>query len=474
MKLPTSILKSSYLNRQSNPISMVQSSIYLVSMVAFFAFTSFHPTLRAQDQIIEQIVATVGNDIILKSDIETQYYQALAQNIDFDGDLKCTILEDLLVQKLLLNQAKLDSVDVSEKEVEQRVDARLSMLVAQAGDEKTLTDYLGKDMKQIKQDLNDLLYDQLLTQKMEMEITSDLKITPSEVRAYYRDLPENEIPLINSELELAHITIQPTITDEAIQEVKDRLNDIIQRVNQGTRFSTLAVLYSEDPGSAKNGGELGFRGRKDFVPEFSAVAFQLKQPGEISPIVESPFGYHIIQLIEQRGEKANFRHILLTPKTPFAEIERAINTLDSLANEIRKETITFEEAAVKFSHDEDTKNNGGTMINPNTGLSKFEADELGLMVYKQIKDLKIGEISEPFESRNMDNKQVYEIVKVISKSEPHLANIKDDYQFLQDMALAEKKDETMRTWISKKQRSTYIKINETYHSCPFNYEGWIK
>lgn len=429
---------------------------------------------KAQEQIIDEVIAIVGNDIILKSDIEAQYLQAMAQGVDFDGDLRCKFLEEMMIQKILLNQAQLDSIEVSEKEVEQRVDYRLADLIAQAGDEQTLIDYFGKEMTQIKSDLKKLLYEQMMTQKMQGKITDDIKITPGEVRSYYKSIPESELPLINAELELAHITITPQISETAIQEVKDKLNDFIQRVEKGTKFNTLAILYSEDPGSARKGGELGFKTRKDFIPEFSAVAFRLNEPGEVSPIVETVYGYHIIQLIEKRGERSNFRHILLTPKIPYTENERVIKLLDSISNEIRLGNLSFDDAAKKFSSDEETRNTAGIMINPRTGLGKFQTDEIDAFLYNQIKNLKPGELSSPFESRSADNKVVYEIVRLNSKTEPHLANIKQDYSYLQDLALGEKKNIAMEEWLHKQQKSIYIKIKEDYRNCDFESNGWIK
>ncbi len=430
--------------------------------------------LSAQEQIIDEVIAIVGNDVILKSDVEAQYLQAIAQEQDFGGDLKCRILEEMMLQKLLLNQAVLDSITVSDKEVEQRVDSRLAMLIQQAGDEQTLVDYFGKEIPEIKTDLNKLLYEQLMTQKMQGQITDEIKITPGEVRSFFKEIPSNELPLINAELELAHITIRPEISEDAVNETKAKLQDFINRVNNGTKFSTLAVLYSEDPGSARKGGELGFKTRKDFIPEFSAVAFRLTEPGEVSPIVETTYGFHVIQLIEKRGEKANFRHILLTPKVPPTENERVIKLLDSIATEIRKGSISFEEAARKYSNDEETREGGGIIVNPMTGLGKFETDEIDQYLYQQIKSLNIGEISVTFENRDSNNKAIYEIVKLNSKSEPHVANIKQDYAYLQNLALAEKKNTAMMEWLEKKQKGIYIKIKDDYKSCEFESPGWIK
>lgn len=425
-------------------------------------------------QLIDQVVAVVGNNIILDSDIENQYLQLLAQGFDYEGDLKCQIFEDLLYQKLLLNQAIIDSVEVTEAEVEQRLDTRLSMIIHQAGSEQELEDYFGKSMTEIKNDLRTMLREQLLTQKMQSQITDDINITPSEVRSYYKGLPKDSIPLINSEVVLAEIEYKPTISDEEIQAVKDRLNGFLERIKNGDKFSTLAILYSEDPGSAKNGGELGYISRKDLVPEFAAVAFNLKEPGEVSKIVETDYGYHIIQLIDRRGERINIRHILLTPKVPYTEKIRAMNFLDSLANEIRLGNISFEDAALKYSTNEETRANGGLLVNPATGMAKFETDELDRRMYATIKKLKAGEISDPVESRNEQNKVIYKIVKLNNRTEPHVANLKQDYQYLQDAALENKKQKAIDQWINSKQKATYIKVKGSYKNCLFKNAGWIK
>ena len=425
-------------------------------------------------QVIDQVVAVVGNNIILDSDIQNQYLQLLAQGFDYEGDLKCQIFEDLLYQKLLLNQAIIDSVEVTEAEVEQRLDTRLSMIIHQAGSEQELEDYFGKSMTEIKNDLRTMLREQLLTQKMQSQITDDIKITPSEVRSYYKGLPKDSIPLINSEVVLAEIEYKPTISDDEIQAVKDRLNGFLERIKNGDKFSTLAILYSEDPGSAKNGGELGYISRKDLVPEFAAVAFNLKEPGEVSKIVETDYGYHIIQLIDRRGERINIRHILLTPKVPYTEKIRAMNFLDSLAKEIRLGNISFEDAALKYSTNEETRASGGLLVNPATGMAKFETDELDRRMYATIKNLKAGELSDPVESRNEQNKVIYKIVKLNNRTEPHVANLKQDYQYLQDAALENKKQKAIDQWIKLKQKATYIKVKGSYKNCLFKNAGWIK
>ena len=447
---------------------MIKKILIVITLIIQFSY------LQSQTQVIDQVLAVVGNNIILKSDVENQYLQMIAQGVDSYGDMKCEIFEDLLFQKLLLNQAILDSIEVTESEVEQRLDARLSMIINQAGSQEALEEYFNKPMTDIKADLRKLLREQLLTQKMQSKITEDIKITPSEVRKYFKSMDKDSLPLINSQLEIAQIVLEPQISDSQVKEIKDKLNNYLERVKNGDNFSTLAILYSQDPGSAKNGGELGYITRGDLVPEFAAVAFNLKEPGEVSGIVETDFGYHIIQLIDRKGERINVRHILLTPQISITEKRNVMNRLDSIANLIRKDSLTFEQAALKFSQDEDTRKSGGVLINPATGNTHFEADEIDYSTYYAIKDLKVGEISSPIESVNQKRKTIYKILMLKERTEPHVADINTDYHYLQNAALAEKKENAIDSWIDKKQAETYIRIDDLYKNCNFINKGWIK
>lgn len=435
---------------------------------------AFQLTASAQEEVIDKVLAVVGNNIILQSDVEKQYLQLIAQGYDSYGDLKCEVFEELLFQKLLVNQAYHDSIEVTESDVDQRVNARLSMIINQAGSESALEEYFNKTMPEIKADLRELLKEQLLTQKMQDKITADIKITPSEVRKYFKKIPQDSLPLINAEMEIAQIVRKPKISDTQIQEVKDKLKEFIERVKNGDSFSTLAILYSEDPGSANNGGELGYVSRTDLVPSFAAVAFNLRDSNEVSGIVESDFGYHIIQLIDRKGERINVRHILLTPKIDPMEKMKTTNFLDSVATLIRLDSLTFTAAARRFSTDEDSKLSGGMMINPNTGNTRFEADEIDHYTYYAIKDLKIGEISRPIEIKDQRGKSSYKLLMIKTRTEPHVANLKDDYHFVQEVALAEKKQKEVTEWLTKKQSNTYIRIDDSFKNCPFRNEGWVK
>ena len=441
-------------------------------LVAFLVMASTFA--YGQEQVIDKVLAVVGNGVILKSDVEKQYLQLVAQGYDSYGDLKCEVFEDLLFQKLLVNQAYHDSIEVTDVEVDQRVDQRLGMIINQAGSEAALEEYFGKTMPEIKADLHKLLKEQLLTQKMQEKITEDIKITPSEVRKHFKKIPADSLPLINAEMEIAQIVRKPKISDEQIQSVKDRLTGFLERVKEGDKFSTLAVLYSDDPGSAKNGGELGYVSRTDLVPEFAAVAFNLKEPGDVSRIVKSDFGYHIIQLIDRKGERINVRHILLVPEVDPMEKVRTTSYLDSVATLVRLDSLTFSDAARKFSTDEDSKMAGGLMINPNTGSTRFEADEIDHFTYYAIKDLKVGEISRPIEVKDQQGKSYYKLLMIKSRTEPHVANLQEDYHFLQEFALAEKKQKTVDEWVRKKQKGTYIRVDKSYRNCDFKNKGWVK
>lgn len=446
----------------------------IIRYIVVLILISFYSSSYAQDKVIDQVLAVVGKNIILKSDVENQYLQTIAQGIDTYGDLKCEIFEDLMYQKLLLNQAYHDSIEVTEAEVEQRLDARLNMILNQAGSQEALVEYFNKPMLEIKKDLRKLLRDQLLTQKMQTKITDEIKITPSEVRKYFNDIPKDSLPLINAKIEIAQIVRKPVISETQIEEVKRKLNDYIERIKNGDSFSTLALIYSMDPGSAKNGGELGYVSRTDLVPEFAAIAFNLKEPGETSGIVESDFGFHIIQLIDRKGERINVRHILLSPQVDYGEVQKSKNFLDSISTLIRLDSMTFGSAARKFSEDEDTRYSNGVIINPATGLSRFETDEIDHQTYYAIKDLKVGEISDPIESRDRAGKSSYKVLMVKSRTEPHVADLKNDYHYIQEIALADKREIAIDDWITNKQLNTYIRIDESYKNCSFNSKGWVK
>jgi peptidyl-prolyl cis-trans isomerase SurA len=434
--------------------------------------------LNAQNPVLDKVVAVVGNNLILKSDIETQFLQ-MNKAGDYEGiDLKCKIFEDLLYQNLLTHHAEIDSVEVTEREVSDQLDRRLRYFVQQVGSEKKLEEYFGKSISQIKSDLRENLKNQLLAERMESKITEGVKVTPAEVRLYFKNLPVDSIPYIDEELELEQIAIYPEIPDEIKLLAKEKLNEIRERIVNGENFATLAQLYSEDPGSIANnkGGELGFVGRTDLVPEFTAVAFNLKE-GEVSKIVETQFGYHIIQMIERRGELINVRHILIIPKVPSSEAYKSKTRLDSIITAVRTEKMTFAEAVDKYSQDEASNKSNGLIINPITGNSRFKLEQLAQVdqiTSLQVKKLKVGEYTDPYEFYDENGKKGYKIVRLKSRTKAHDANINDDYQVIQEMTIANKKHEAISNWISKKSKITYIQIDDSFANCPFTFTEWIK
>ncbi len=430
----------------------------------------------AQKNLIDEVVAVVGDNAILRSDIEYQYEQALMEGVaNYSGDMKCHIFEQILVQKLMLNQAKLDSITVSENEVVNQVDSRMNYFIQRIGDKEKLEEYFNKSMLQIKRDQMDMVRTQMMTQQMQREITKNIKVTPSQIRAYYRNLPEDSLPMVPTQYEMQQIVIYPKVEMEEIERVKTQLRDFQRQINEGRDFATLAVLYSEDPGSAAHGGDLGWYTRSGFVPEFANVAFNLQEKNKVSKIVETEFGFHIIQLIDRKGERINVRHILLKPKVSEKNRTEAKSYLDSIATYIDDKKFTFEEAALRFSMDKDSRSNGGVMVNPENGSTKFEIGQIPSEIAKSIQNLKEGEMSRPFFMMDeRKGKETYRLVVLKRKIAPHRANLADDYKLLQDMMEENMRDKTLKEWITNKQKETYITIDKNWRNCDFEYKHWLK
>jgi peptidyl-prolyl cis-trans isomerase SurA len=428
-------------------------------------------TATAQQQVIDEVVAVVGSKTILKSDIENQYAQFLATGNIPDESVKCRILEQMMISKLLLHQAILDSVEVSDEQVDSELDRKINYFIGQIGSQEKLEEYFKKSLVEIKAEYRELLREQLLTQTMQGKVTGSIAVTPSDVRNYYDRIPPDSLPYLNTDMQIAQITRKPPENKEEIKAVRERLEEIRQRILKGEEFSTMAVLYSIDP-SSKKGGELGFVNRGDLVPEFESVAFSLK-PNEVSGIVQTQFGYHIIQLIERRGNQINVRHILMKPRLREEDMAKAKAALDSVAEAVRKGTISFADAAAKYSDDEETKNNGGTMVNMQTGSSRFEADQLDPTLAFTLSKMKVGEISEPVIFQTPDGKQGYRLVLLKDRVDAHKANLKDDYQKIQSVALAEKQNNALKDWVSKKRSITFIHVGEGYRTCSET-KDWLK
>jgi len=444
----------------------------LMLLIVLFTFSSAGTAYAQRDTIIDGVVGIVGGNMILKSDVENQYLQIRSQgNIQGTATkLKCQIFEGLLFQKLLLHQAQVDSITVTDAQVESEMDRRMRYFISQAGTPDRLEEHFGKSLLEIKNELRDVIKEQMLTEQEQQKITKDAAITPSEVKSFFKKIPKDSIPLISSEYEIGVIVKQPAVGEAEKQEAKNKLKGFRERVLKGDDFSTLAVLYSEDPGSSKQGGELGMFKRGEMRAEFEAAAFKLK-PGEISDIVETEDGFHLIQMIERRGEYINVRHILIQPKVSILSLNKAKATLDSVAGLITSKKMPYEQAVLNFS-DDPNRNSGGMMINPASGNVKFEASQIDAKVFFVVDKLKQGEVSAPVLSTER-GKQDYRIYYLKTRTNPHKANLDDDYARIQILALEKKKEEIIDEWLAGKLNSTYISIKSEYKDCAFRRQ-WIK
>ena len=428
-----------------------------------------------QDNVIDEVVWVVGDEAILKSEVEEARMSALYEGRKFDGDPYCVIPEEIAVQKLFLHQAALDSIEVAESEVIQRVDQMTNMYIANIGSREKMEEYFNKTSSQIREALRENAREGLKVQRMQQKLVGEIKITPAEVRRHFKDLPQDSLPYIPTQVEVQIITQQPKIPLEEIEDVKSRLREYTDRVNKGESFSMLARLYSDDRGTAINGGEMPFTGRGYLDPAFANVAFNLQDPNKVSKIVESEYGFHIIQLMEKRGDRIKVRHILLKPHVPEEALMAGTARLDSIADDIRNGKFTFEEAASVLSQDKDTRNNHGLLPNPQTNTSKFEMQELPPEIAKVVDKMKVGEISEAFTMiPQKTGKEECVIVKLKSRINGHKATISEDYQNLKEIVLEKRRDEMLDKWIREKQKHTYVRINENWKNCTFKYPGWIK
>ena len=433
-----------------------------------------------QSQVIDKVVAVVGKNIILQSDIENQYIQYRMQGMaeGTGKEVRGRILEDLLLQKLMLNQAEMDSITVTDEQVEAELNRRIQWFIARIGSQEKMEAQFGKSMSEIKDEVRQASKDNMLQEQVQAKIMENVVVTPKEVKEFYRDIPRDSLPMIDSDYELVQIVKRPPVSIDEKLMVKDRLYQIRKRILDGeSSFATMAVLYSEDPGSSRQGGELGFAGKGVYATEFENVAFNLRD-GEISDVVETEFGFHIIQLIERRGETINCRHILLTAKVPVEALEKAQNELDSVAQLVRNGDMTFEEACKKYS-DDDSKNNGGYLTNMGTGgnwLSMKDLQELeqSYPEYKNlafvINRLEVGEISDPLPMTTNDNKDAFRLIMIKRKTEPHQANLKEDYNLIQNWAMSQKRQEALGKWVSEKAAKAYIRLDDTFKDYDFYYD----
>lgn len=457
---------------------------YFCKLIPAFVFSFLVITgLKAQDNVVDQVVWVVGDEAILKSDVENTRLQMQMSGNRFDGDPYCIIPEQIAVQKLFLNQAKIDSIDIPASSVSREVERWIAAVIDQIGSKEKLEEYFGKSLIEIREERKEIMVQEEIAREVQKSLTSKVKLTPSEVRRYYEGLSQDSLPFIPTTVETQIIMMDPQIPITEIDAVKNRLRGYIDRINKNeTDFATLALLYSEDTESAKRGGEMEFMGRAEFVPEFANAAFALTDTKKVSNIVETEYGYHIIQLIEKRGDKAKFRHILLKAKVPQAELLKTTARLDSVLLDIKASKFTFEEAATFISVDKNTRNNNGLMVNNgmmnrgsvNYGTSRFTMEELPQDVAKAVSALKPGEFSKPFTMLNSSGKEVVAVAKLKTKVDGHKANISDDFQALKSIVEQRKRNKIISDWIAKKIKETYVRIDNDWKNCDFQYTGWVR
>ena len=433
----------------------------MTKIYLFLILTAFNFTLLAQP--VDKIEAILGDEIILTSEIESQYLQYLSQGNTKSSEIRCQIIEDLLFQKLLINQAKLDSLVVSNEEVETEINKRVSYFESQLGSVEKVEDYFGKSKAEIELELSKVIKDQFLAQRMQIQLTSSIKVTPAEVKDAYALLSDAEIPTIPTQVEVAQIVIKPKITNEQKDEIRAKLNSFRERMYNGEDFKMLATLYSDDPGSATKGGELGFVNRGELVPEFERVAFRLKE-GEISEVVESQFGYHIVQLIERRGEQINVRHILIKTKVNATALYAAKLKIDSIASQINEGELTFDEAVSKYSDDEN-KNNGGLLLNPNTMSTLLILDDMAPTLRLVVENLAEGRVSAPSVMQMQDENKAYRILRLNKRIETHKGNLVEDFSKIKEYSMNAKKQEALEKWMNKKIAKTYIRLSDALSEC---------
>lgn len=429
--------------------------------------------------VIDEVVWVVGDEAILKSDIEVHKISMEMEGKTLTEEEACQIPEELALQKLFLHQAAIDSIEVSEAEINQGVEQRINYWIQdpRVGSKERLEAMQKKTITQLRQEMHDEYKNQMLTQRMQQKLVENLKVSPAEVRAYFKNLPEDSLPQIPTQVEVQLLTLTPRIAPEEINRVKDQLREYTERVTKGeTSFATLARFYSEDPGSARQGGELGYTGRGMLDPAFAAVAFNLTDPKKISKIVETEFGFHIIQLIDRRGEKINCRHILLKPNISQEAVEETKIRLDSVAKEIRNGKYTFETAVAYVSDDKGTRSNNGLMVNAseNAQTSRFKMKDLPSEVARVVEGMKVGDVSDAFEMTNSKGKKVVALVKLKDRLDAHRATITEDFQAMKDIVLAQRRAETLKKWVADKIKDTYVRMSPEYENCKFVYEGWRK
>lgn len=431
---------------------------------------------KAQGNVVDQVIAIVGNKPILKSDIENEFirFQSMGM-LSGSKDFKSEIFEELLIQKLLLAQAKRDSITVSDSQVENQLNARIDQYINKIGSKEKLEKYFKKTIIELKSEFRSDIRDMMITEQMKNSITSKITTTPAEIRRFYNKIDKDSIQMMPEELEIQQIVRIPIVDDKEEAKIIEKLRNFRKRINNGENFATLAVLYSDDPGSASRGGELGYTPRSKLLPEFANVAFNLKTD-KISKIVKTEYGYHIIQLIDRKGERINVRHILIKPKISAKSEEKCISVLDSITKNVRINKMEFDKAAAYFSEDKETRQNGGLIINPRNGSSRITLNTLSQLsptTASLVEKMKIGQISEPFKDL-AKGKTVYKILRISKIHPAHKANLNEDWSVFRDLLIMKKKKKILDEWIKKHIKDTYIHIDKSYQKTDFKYKNWIK
>ena len=442
-------------------------------LIAGFGFSTNE--IIAQDNVIDEVIWIVGEEAVLRSEVEEERLRAQYEGQPIAGDPYCVIPEQLAIQKLFLHQAELDSIEVNESSVSSQVDMRMNYYISQIGSKEKMEEYFRKTSSEIREEMMTMVRNQMIIQQMQAKLTENINPTPAEIRRYYNTLPSDSIPMVPAQVEVQLLSIEPSVPLEETERIKTRLREFTERVHSGSAdFSMLARLYSEDVESAKRGGELGFVGKGQLVSEFANVAFNLTDPKRVSRIVQTEYGYHIIQLIEKKGDRINCRHILLKPRVSVDDKVRAVERLDSIRGLVVDSGMPFELAVAQFSEDKNTMMSGGTMTNMNTGASKFEYQDLPAEIAKQIYVLKEGEVSQPFAMVDRTkNKEICAIVRLKSKRDAHKANLVDDFQVIRDMYEQKLSGELIDQWIRDKQQEIYVSIDPAWRGCDFQYPGWV-
>jgi peptidyl-prolyl cis-trans isomerase SurA len=449
----------------------MKKNILLISVLLMLAGYS-----ATGQQIVESIVGVVGNEVIYLSEIEGQVVQLKAERDPTPVDmLRCRVFEDQLIQKLFLDQARIDSIVVSPESVEADLSSRLTEYIRRAGSEQALETYFNKSMAEIRKDLREMLTNQYIVQETQGTIAQNITVTPEEIKKFFNSMPKDSLPLVPRKVQLSIISVEPPDMEASKAEVRQRLLELRSRIINGESFSTLAILYSEDPGTAPKGGETGFTLRGELAKPYSEAAWSLKKD-VVSKIVETEFGFHIIQLVDRKGDMVNSRHILMRPKLSADQTEWAILKLDSIAALVRSDSLTFQQAAMRYSSDRPTRANGGKMVsrNPSDRVNWMTLDELSKEVNLVVRNMKLGEISQPFRTTDEKGNNIYCIVRLDAEIAPHRVNMKDDYNYLSEAALRDKQGRIYEEWIIAKIKRTYIRVSEDFRGCEFHYSGWFE